>query len=153
MTQVTELLLEEGRRENRLQGIHALVESLKSLLIPDETIVEHLIERYQLTRDEAVAFIRENRQKDVIVIRVVIIYMDDICIKLNVRELIYLSCLHVVKKYQKSTKLHKRKWQNIKRRPLKTPCFLGFQMLMDYNKAYANKVLFYVWKVSNTRLI
>lgn len=61
MTQVTELLLEEGRRENRLQGIHALVESLKSLLIPDETIVEHLIERYQLTRDEAVAFIRENR--------------------------------------------------------------------------------------------
>ena len=62
MTQVAELLLEEGRaegrRESRLQGIHALVESLQSLLIPDETIVEQLIERYQLTRDEAVAFTR-----------------------------------------------------------------------------------------------
>ncbi len=63
MTQVAELLLEEGReegrRESRLQGIHALVESLESLLIPEETIVEQLVERYQLTRDEANAFIRE----------------------------------------------------------------------------------------------
>ncbi len=76
MTQVAELLLEEGReegrkegrRESRLQGIHALVESLESLLIPDETIVEQLVERYQLTRDEANAFIRE-KHKDVTAIK------------------------------------------------------------------------------------
>ena len=71
MTQVAELLLEEGREEgrkegrkegreeSRIQGINALIDSLKSLLIPDETIVNQLMERYQLTKGEADAFIRQ----------------------------------------------------------------------------------------------
>lgn len=65
MTQVAELLLEEGREEgreeSRIQGINALIDSLKSLLIPDETIVNQLMERYQLTRGEADAFIRQRQ--------------------------------------------------------------------------------------------
>ncbi len=67
MTQVAELLLEEGReegrRESRLQGIQALIDSLKSLLIPDETIIEQLIERYQLTKDEASEFLEGGKYK------------------------------------------------------------------------------------------
>ena len=59
MTQVAELLLEEGREESRIQGINALIDSLKSLLIPDETIANQLMERYQLTKGEADAFIRQ----------------------------------------------------------------------------------------------
>ena len=65
MTQVAELLLEEGREEgreeSRIQGINALIDSLKSLLIPDETIANQLMERYQLTRGEADAFIRQRQ--------------------------------------------------------------------------------------------
>ena len=61
MTQVAELLLEEGREEGRVQGINTLIDSLKSLLIPDETIVNQLMERYQLTRGEADAFIRQRQ--------------------------------------------------------------------------------------------
>ena len=57
MTQVAELLLEEGREEGRKQGIHTLIESLRSFSIPDETIIGQLIERYELTKDEASVFI------------------------------------------------------------------------------------------------
>ncbi len=63
MTQVAELLLEEGREEGRLQGIQALIDSLKSLLIPDETIIEQLIERYQLSQDEASEFLEGKKYK------------------------------------------------------------------------------------------
>ena len=67
MTQVAELLLEEGRREgreeSRLQGIQALIDSLKSLLIPDETIIEQLIERYQMSQDEASEFLEGKKYK------------------------------------------------------------------------------------------
>ena len=54
---------EEPRRESRLQGIQALIDSLKSLLIPDETIIEQLIERYQLTKDEASEFLEGKKYK------------------------------------------------------------------------------------------
>ena len=71
MTQVAELLLEEGREEgrregreeSRLQGIQALIDSLKSLLIPDETIIEQLIERYQMSQDEASEFLEGKKYK------------------------------------------------------------------------------------------
>ena len=63
MTQVAELLLEEGREEGRLQGIQALIDSLKSLLIPDETIIEQLIERYQMSQDEASEFLEGKKHK------------------------------------------------------------------------------------------
>ena len=75
MTQVAELLLEEGREEgrregrregreeSRLQGIQALIDSLKSLLIPDETIIEQLKERYQMTQDEASEFLEGKKYK------------------------------------------------------------------------------------------
>ena len=62
MTQVAELLMEEGREESRIQGIHILIDSLKSLFIPDETIAEQLIERYQLTREEADGFLEKRKE-------------------------------------------------------------------------------------------
>lgn len=63
MTQVAELLIEEGRRtgieEGRRSGIDALIDSLRSLSIPDDTIISQLAERYQLTRREAEAFLEQ----------------------------------------------------------------------------------------------
>ena len=59
MTQVAELLLEEGREEGSEQGIHTLIESLRSFSIPDEAVIGQLVERYELTKDEASVFIRQ----------------------------------------------------------------------------------------------
>lgn len=56
MTQVAQLLLEEERTE----GIKVLVDSLREFAIPDEDIVGKLIEKYQLTKDEADVFIKQN---------------------------------------------------------------------------------------------
>ena len=68
MTQVAQLLLEEGRdegrvegkKEERTEGIKVLVDSLRAFAIPDEDIVGKLIEKYQLTKDEADVFIKQN---------------------------------------------------------------------------------------------
>lgn len=67
MTQVAQLLLEEGRaegktegrKEEREEGIKVLVDSLRSFAIPDEEIIGKLIEKYQLTKDEANVFIEQ----------------------------------------------------------------------------------------------
>ena len=61
MTQVAQLLLEEGREKERVQGISTLIDSLKSLLIPEEKIVEQLMERYHLTGDEAKSFMMKRK--------------------------------------------------------------------------------------------
>jgi len=42
-------------------GIRALVASLKSLSIPDETIEAQLMERYQMSKDEAMEWARKAR--------------------------------------------------------------------------------------------
>ena len=60
MTQVAQLLLEEGRVEERAEGIKVLVDSLRAFAIPDEDIAGKLIEKYQLTKDEADVFIKQN---------------------------------------------------------------------------------------------
>ena len=76
MTQVAQLLLEEGRdegraegrvegraegkKEERTEGIKVLIDSLRAFAIPDEDIVGKLIEKYQLTKDEADVFIKQN---------------------------------------------------------------------------------------------
>lgn len=68
MTQVAQLLLEEGRdegrvegkKEERTEGIKVLVDSLRAFAIPDEDIIGKLIEKYQLTKDEADKFIKQN---------------------------------------------------------------------------------------------
>ena len=60
MTQVAQLLLEEGREEERSEGIKVLVDSLRAFAIPDEDIIGKLIEKYQLTKDEADKFIKQN---------------------------------------------------------------------------------------------
>ena len=56
MTQVAQLLLAEERAE----GIKVLVDSLRAFAIPDEDIIGKLIEKYQLTKDEADKFIKQN---------------------------------------------------------------------------------------------
>ena len=66
MTQVAQLLLEEGRKEGktegrkeeRTEGIKVLIDSLRAFAIPDEEIIGKLIEKYQLTKDEANVFIK-----------------------------------------------------------------------------------------------
>ena len=60
MTQVAQLLLEEGREEERTEGMKVLVDSLRAFAIPDEDIIGKLIEKYQLTKDEADKFIKQN---------------------------------------------------------------------------------------------
>ena len=64
MTQVAQLLLEEGRdkgrEEERTEGMKVLVDSLRAFAIPDEDIVGKLIEKYQLTKDEADVIIKQN---------------------------------------------------------------------------------------------
>lgn len=40
-----------------------MIDSLKSLLIPDETIIEQLIERYQMSQDEASEFLEGENYK------------------------------------------------------------------------------------------
>lgn len=49
----------EGRREGRKEGIRALIESLRSFAIPDEVIIGQLMQRYQMGREEAEAFVRQ----------------------------------------------------------------------------------------------
>ncbi|RRK31597.1 hypothetical protein EBB54_09685 [Schaedlerella arabinosiphila] len=56
MTQVAQLLLAEERAE----GIKVLVDSLRAFAVPDEDIIGKLIEKYQLTKDEADKFIKQN---------------------------------------------------------------------------------------------
>ncbi|MCI9634438.1 MAG: hypothetical protein HFH18_14685 [Ruminococcus sp.] len=56
MTQVAQLLLAEERAE----GIKVLVDSLREFAVPDEDIIGKLIEKYQLTKDEADKFIKQN---------------------------------------------------------------------------------------------
>ena len=51
--------IEEGREEGIEQGIHTLIESLRSFSIPDEAVIGQLVERYELTKDEASVFIRQ----------------------------------------------------------------------------------------------
>ena len=50
----------EGKKEERTEGIKVLVDSLRAFAIPDEDIVGKLIEKYQLTKDEADVFIKQN---------------------------------------------------------------------------------------------
>ncbi len=78
MTQVAQMLLEEGRvegreegrkegreegktegrKEERAEGIKVLIDSLRSFAIPEEQIIGKLVEKYQLTKDEANVFIK-----------------------------------------------------------------------------------------------
>lgn len=51
----------EGINEGIRMGIRALVASLKSLSIPDETIEAQLMERYQMSKDEAMEWARKAR--------------------------------------------------------------------------------------------
>jgi len=46
--------------KKRAEGIKVLVDSLREFAIPDEDIVGKLIEKYQLTKDEADVFIKQN---------------------------------------------------------------------------------------------
>ena len=71
MTQVAQMLLEEGReegreegktegrKEEREEGIKVLIDSLRSFAIPEEQIISKLVEKYQLTKDEANAYLEE----------------------------------------------------------------------------------------------
>lgn len=43
----------EGRNEGRNEGIRALIDSLRSFSMEDEVIIEQLIQRYHLSREEA----------------------------------------------------------------------------------------------------
>ena len=50
--------LREGRDEGLREGMRMLVDSLRSLSIEDEAILSQLIQRYQLTREEADALLK-----------------------------------------------------------------------------------------------
>ncbi len=50
---------ERGRKEGRREGIRALIESFRSFAIPDEVIIGQLMQRYQMGREEAEAFVRQ----------------------------------------------------------------------------------------------
>lgn len=52
-------LKNEGISEGIKVGIRKLVESLRSLSIPDETIEAQLVERYQMSKDEAIDWVRK----------------------------------------------------------------------------------------------
>jgi predicted transposase/invertase (TIGR01784 family) len=43
----------EGRTEERKEGIQNLIEALRACQIPEDTIVEQLMEKYDMTREEA----------------------------------------------------------------------------------------------------
>lgn len=74
MTKVAQLLMEEGRQDGwkkgqqdgwrkgqqdeRREGIKALINSLKSFSIPDEMIVNQLMEQYRLNKDDARALLK-----------------------------------------------------------------------------------------------
>ena len=47
----------EGHAAARVEGIHILAEMLKELNIPNEQIVEKIIEKYQLSKEEAQAYL------------------------------------------------------------------------------------------------
>ena len=51
------LLMRE--QEIREEGIRASVKMLKSLHIPEQTMIEQLVEQFQLTEEEAISFIKE----------------------------------------------------------------------------------------------
>ncbi len=51
--------ISEGISEGIKVGIRKLVESLRSLSIPDETIEAQLVERYQMSKDEAIDWVRK----------------------------------------------------------------------------------------------
>lgn len=53
MTQVAELLLEEGRKEGREEGIRGTVSVLKGLKVPIETILQKIQEEYDLSPETA----------------------------------------------------------------------------------------------------
>ena len=44
---------EEGREEGRVEGIFILISSLKELDIPDEQILNQLMEKFSLTKEKA----------------------------------------------------------------------------------------------------
>ena len=50
---------QEGKQEEREQSIIILVESLRELDIPEEDILRKLEEKYQLTQEEAVEFVKK----------------------------------------------------------------------------------------------
>ena len=47
----------EVREEEREAGIRMLIESLESFSIPKEAIIKQIIQRYQLTREEAEEYV------------------------------------------------------------------------------------------------
>lgn len=69
MTKVEKLILDEGwqrgqqdgwqkgRQDERCEGIRTLIASLRSLSIPEDVIVNQLVERYQLNKGEANEFL------------------------------------------------------------------------------------------------
>ncbi len=48
----------EGRKEERAEGIKVLIDSLRSFAIPEEQIISKLVEKYQFTKDEAKVFVK-----------------------------------------------------------------------------------------------
>ena len=50
---------EEGREEGRVEGIFILISSLKELDIPDEQILNQLMQKFFLTMEEANAYLNE----------------------------------------------------------------------------------------------
>lgn len=50
---------QEGKQEEREQSIIILVESLRELDIPEEDILRKIEEKYQLTQEEAVEFVKK----------------------------------------------------------------------------------------------
>lgn len=51
--------IQKGKQEEREQSIIILVESLRELDIPEEDILRKIEEKYQLTQEEAVEFVKK----------------------------------------------------------------------------------------------
>ena len=49
-----------GREEARKEGIVALISSLKELFIPDEEILNQLMKKFNLSKDDAKAYLENN---------------------------------------------------------------------------------------------
>jgi hypothetical protein len=62
MCRATESIREDGKKEGldeeRENGIRILINSLKSLDVPEKTIIEQLVERYKLTAEKAEEYVK-----------------------------------------------------------------------------------------------
>ncbi len=57
--EIREETREETWKEARKEYIRIFIETLKSLHVPVQTILEQLMERFNLTKDEADSFIKQ----------------------------------------------------------------------------------------------